>query len=637
MPRWLVRRLPPGRASAVAAWLTILACAAVVVGVVGPTVLTCSRVGGRLACEWSLNHVGSSGDWRYFAESWEAARVTLGTFHQFPSWMPWQCGGVVFYQDPQAPFPGPIFLLTFWWLPTGVGIKVWIWAHFLAGVLGARVLVRDAGGNGAEQVLGAVLTSACGFFAWHTGGGHLSFTPFLFLPLILWAWRRSLADARWAVLVAALFALSFYEGGTYPVPLMLLVLGVDALARVGSAQGRRAVLVSLPVVLVLFALLSGLRLVPVLRYLREHPRLVPLDDQMTLAEVFGTWLLRWHPRSYPGHIYVWDEYANYVGVIPVLLMLAGVVVALVRRDAETRQRRTDVAILAVLVWAALGNIPAVSLYGLLHELPIFASLRVPSRFLGASMVAFALVAVSALKTARQAAEDWRLRPRVMRALLAVELLVVVAIAVDVCATNQTQTQLGLDPALPRARASAAFHQDTGAAFDLFPTFPVRGIGTRVCYQPLQWKPAPGIVDGDVPQARVQPAAAGTVVQRRWTPNELALEATLRAPGIVVVNQNYESGWRADHGQIGAWVAPEARFWPRPAGKIEGTPQVGLLAVSLPAGTHALTLRHRPAGLGLGAVLVLMGLALAFAAMRMLAPARLDSLRARLARRLSSSP
>ena len=26
---------------------------------------------------------------------------------------------------------------------------------------------------------------ACGFVAWHTGGGHLSFTPFLFFPLIL--------------------------------------------------------------------------------------------------------------------------------------------------------------------------------------------------------------------------------------------------------------------------------------------------------------------------------------------------------------------------------------------------------------------------------------------------------------------
>ena len=26
-------------------------------------------------------------------------------FHQLPSWNPYHCGGLVLYQDPQAPFP----------------------------------------------------------------------------------------------------------------------------------------------------------------------------------------------------------------------------------------------------------------------------------------------------------------------------------------------------------------------------------------------------------------------------------------------------------------------------------------------------------------------------------------------------
>src|SRR5206468_168178 len=135
-----------------------------------------------------------------------------------------------------SPFPGPLFLLTYFWLPTAVAMKVWIFAHLVCGTLGARALVADRGGNAAEQLLGAAVMAACGFFAEHIGGGHLSFTPFLYLPLILWAFRRAIrkngnpdrvpepsrdglrraepgfvhaiGDVRYAVLVAGLFAVT---------------------------------------------------------------------------------------------------------------------------------------------------------------------------------------------------------------------------------------------------------------------------------------------------------------------------------------------------------------------------------------------------------------------------------------------
>ncbi len=106
------------------------------------------------------------------------------------------------------------------------------------------------------------------------------------------------------------------------------------LARLGSADDRRGLVPSLAIFGVLFPLLAGARLLPVLRYLREHPRLVPLDDQMTLGEVLRTWTLRMHERAFAGHPYVWDEFADYVGIIPVALLLAGILVAVFRRDGE---------------------------------------------------------------------------------------------------------------------------------------------------------------------------------------------------------------------------------------------------------------------------------------------------------------
>jgi hypothetical protein len=615
---------------------------AIALALSAPMIVFCA--GG--ACRFSLDRLGTTDDWRHFSMLWEAARVALSDFHQFPSWNPYHCGGLVLYQHPESPFPGPLFLLTYFWLPTAVAMKLWIFAHLVCGTLGARALVADRGGNAAEQLLGAAVMAACGFFAEHIGGGHLSFTPFLYLPLIVWAFRRAIrktgnpdrvpgpsreglrraepgfvhaiGDVRYSVAVAGLFALTVLEGGTYPAPLMAVALAVECLARLGSEDDRRAMARALPVIAVLFVLLAAVRLLPALHYLREHPRLEPLDDGLGLGEVFSFWTTRTHARRMPGHGYVWPEYDDYVGIVPVALMLVGLLVALFARDGARRERRIDVAVFVSLVWCALGRIHGPALAVLLHALPIFRSLRVPSRFLGPAMIAFGLLAAGALGVGRGALE--KRRPRLLRVALALELALVVGVVLDICLTNQRVIQQGLDPGVPQTPASADFFQNTGADYSRLPTFPVQGFGTRACYVALEWKPAPGITDGRGAQARVEPPSAGAVVETSWSPNRLELDVRLDAPATVILNQNYETGWHAKNGQggndgpatVGAYVVPQQRFWDiraRPA-ELPVKGAIGLLAVSLPAGARHLVLIHRPPWLWLGGFLSLAGLVLA---------------------------
>lgn len=603
---------PPGRARAVRA-LTIAGCVAVALLLAAPMFVFCA--GG--SCRVSADRLGGTDDWRHFAMLWEAARVALADFHQFPSWNPYHCGGLVLYQHPESPFPGPLFLLTFFWLPTAVAMKVWIVGHLLAGTLGARALVADRGGNAAEQLLAAALMAASGFVAQHIGGGHLSFTPFLYLPLIVWGFRRSLRDLRYTVVVGGLFAVTVLEGGTYPAPLMAVALGAECLARLGSAEDRRAMARALPLIAALFVLLAGVRLLPALHYLHEHPRLEPLDDGIGPGELLSFWTTRDHARRMATHRYVWPEYDTYVGVVPVVLMLLGMVVALAMRDPRRRARRIDLAVFATLVWCALGRVRPLSLAALLHALPVFRSLRVPSRFLGPAMVGFGLLAVAALAAGRRLGE--RRGPRVARAVLAIELVLVLGVALDVCLTNQRVMQQGLEPPLPRGPASADFFQNSAADYGRLPAFPVAGFGTRGCYVAMEWKPAPGIADGRGPQARLEPPGAGTIGEARWSPNRLDFEVRLDAPATLIVNQNYETGWNASdgaggRGMVGAYVVPERRFWDvraRP-GELPVKGAIGLLAVELPAGTHHLVLRHGPPWLWAGGLLSLLGLALAAA-------------------------
>ena len=70
-----------------------------------------------------------------------------------------------------------------------------------------------------------------------------------------------------------------------------------------------------------------------------------------------------------------------------------------------------------------------------------------------------------------------------------------------------------------------------------------------------------------------------MTSRRWSPNELVFDVALQRPAVLVVNQNYESGWRASVGRTGAFqVARDAMWFPTPE---TVTPEVGLLGVELP--------------------------------------------------------
>jgi hypothetical protein len=66
----------------------------------------------------------------------------------------------------------------------------------------------------------------------------------------------------------------------------------------------------------------------------------------------------------------------------------------------TRSAASTRSCSSVSVWCALGNVAGPSLFGLLHKLPIYASLRVPSRFLGPATAVLGLLAVTALMWTR---------------------------------------------------------------------------------------------------------------------------------------------------------------------------------------------------------------------------------------------
>ncbi|MFL5413491.1 MAG: hypothetical protein ACJ79D_19175 [Myxococcales bacterium] len=567
--------------------VSIACCIGVALAFASSTVLRCSNRG----CSSVLDRASETDDTRQFLMMWEVSRVSLRDFGELPSWNPYHCGGVVHYVDPQVPFPGPLFFLLFAFVPAVVAIKLWNFLHLVAGALGARALARDSGADPPSQVLAAVLMIAGGGVAEHLGGGQLWYTPFLLLPWALWAHRRALHDRRYAVLCAAIFALAVLEGGVYPVPLGLCAIAFDSLLRIGSPAERRGLARSLPMFAVLFPLLAAVKLVPVLAFLRRTPRLVPLDDRMNLAEVLAAFTTRQHPRAFPPHLYVWPEYDAYVGILALALAAFGAALALSRRD-----RRIDLVVLLLLLWCALGDVPGLSLFRLLHELPIYRSLRVPSRFFYPATIFLALLAATALTAIGRARSSFA---------RAAQIAIVAFVAVDVISANAARLQQGAGLPVPLASPSGDFHQEARVDYRLLPLFPQRGIGTAACYGGFDWPVSRALWFGRVAQQRVEPVTAGSAELLRWSPSELRLRISLEAPARLIVNQNFDPGWQASRGTV--------------------LPVAGLLAVDLDPGEHELILKHRPEGFVLGLALTAIGVVLSviFATVRGAPPRRAE--------------
>jgi hypothetical protein len=337
-----------------------------------------------------------------------------------------------------------------------------------------------------------------------------------------------------------------------------------------------------------------------LAFLREHPRLVPSDDGMGLSEVLAAFVSRRLERRFPGHPYVWPEYGAYLGW-PVV---AGVFWLAWRRFAVWRGWFALLGLFVLLMTGNRGG--GLSPHELLHELPIFRSLHVPSRF-GIVVTLFGVVlAGAALQALADSARASSLRPRLRSLALGLLALVAVASLVDVLTFGQWQMSRFRD--LPSQAPPRPVFGLSRAPWHEGPSFPRRRIGTLACYEPNGVKQ--GKVRAGLPsEVFLADGASGEARITRWTPARVQVEAQLLAPGKVVLNQNDHLGWQVEGGLRASH---------------EGMP-----AIALPEGRHDLVFVYRPSGLGAGLAASLLGL-LGLVLLAWLArPERLSAARARV--------
>jgi hypothetical protein len=376
--------------------------------------------------------------------------------------------------------------------------------------------------------------------------------------------------ARDVVLASVCLAMIVYMGGIYPLPHTAVALGIYSVSLAVSHRSARPLL-TLGAVGALGAALACPKLLPIAVNLGRFPRLIESSevfDPGSLVQALtepahqdDPW---WRQGIVEGQ---WHEWGMYVGWWVLLVLVVGSLLANGVREKAMLWAGSAMTLLA------LGNFHKYAPWTLLHELSIFRSQHVPSRWLYPAMLPFACATAS---TADRLLRRFVLRINT-RFVVEVALVAVVgwlAFDMEEVARGSLKKMFTIAPPVtPESTAPFVTRQHVPAALDYEPTawFPPSLQNIYANFGTIDCDTAAGLVVGGArtdnrrlpglgargqgdPEYHGEAFVAegtGTAEMVDWTPNAMVVHVRGATPGEhLVLNQNWDAGWRADgHGAL----------------------------------------------------------------------------------------
>ena len=510
-------------------------------------------------------------DWDQHTFHHAVARASILEHGQIPLWNPYNDSGVALLANPESRVlaPGFAFVLV---LGEVKGLKLEILLHLLLGMLGAFALLANLGVSRFASFVGACVFGLNTWYSVHLTVGHIWALNAAFMPWLLLCYSRSLDDRRFVLPAAIVAVLMLFGGGPYPLVMALLVIVLwglsDALLRGRSLtlHLRRLAavgLIALP--------LAAVKLLPMTENLALHPRPTAVEGGYSWGALHSALLDRgqalptaFHQR--PAEFNGTGVHEGlYVGVLPLLLVFAGAL-------AHPRRAAPFLLPLPFIAWLVLGTEVSPSLWALLHQLPPFDQMRMVQRFGIVGVLLLSVVAGLGLDALRRES-----------ALAACALAT--AVVVDLVAVNRT-VWVDAFPIPPHTiEAESEFRQAdrpppydaqgtlrrfllSGTLSGIYPAFLAnRGAARGYTVVPTGTHALP-MSHPDYRGEVFLASGEGRAAYRRWSPNRLEIELAAERADHVVVNQNFDPGWRvlspdgrearSFDGRLSVAVVPEDR-------------------------------------------------------------------------------
>jgi hypothetical protein len=492
---------------------------------------------------------------------------SLLRFHQFPFWDPWECGGHPAWASIEsAPNAVSPWLPAYLALPLPIAIRVEVIGSGALAALGCWMLAGRFTKSATLRALFAILATVNSRWGLQTAVGHTWHLLYGVLPWLLFLFDRAIdpqtprPQARRDVLLAsACLSVMVYGNAIYPVPHAAFALAVYATVLAVAWRSIRP-LVTLATVGLFGLGLAAPKLLPLYEAMQRFPRFIKSEEAIwpwDIPRVLTLPVTDFTART-PFTTGMWHEWGLYLGWLGLAALVAGVALA-----RGPRERGLIWAGLLMVVFV-IGGFHPLAPWSLVHRLPIFKSQHVPSRWLYPAVIVLACAAVSG-------AERWLGRAGARRPLFEASLgVLAVVLAIDMgLVARGPIVQSFVSPSPTLADVDAPFHQvhrlppraDYQVSLWDIASLPgvYANVGTLECdtYNGLHSNlrdeegrmPGVGAFGEDDPDYRGEAYVAegdGTATIASWTPNEVAVRVEgARAGDHVVLNQNWDPGWRAD--------------------------------------------------------------------------------------------
>jgi hypothetical protein len=561
-------------------------------------------------------------DWDRMESHRYLVRKAIDGFHELPWWNPYACGGHPAWggleSDTVVVAPWlPAYLL----LPLPVAMRVEMVACTLWSALGTWLLASRFTRSPAARALVAVAFAVSSRWTFQLAAGHAWHMVYAWTPWVLLLFDRAVGAQpelgpprpRAAAWAGACLAMMVYTGGVYPLPHTIVALALYAVLLAVMTRSARP----LGALALTWAVALGLaapKLLPILERGRVAFAAVESTDALNPHQIMNA--LTNPVQTFgvaPEGIYdsAWQDVGMYLGWPALVLLGAGVLLG-----RGPRATALKVAGL-VLVILGIGSFAHDAPWALVHRLPVFASQRVASVWLYPALLLLACAAAAAAERALG-------RSGPARAALEIGLTVALLwIARDVAtaAREPLRDQLQSDgpktaesvaPFRTEARLPSTLAYQLGEPTPSSLSAEMANVGTVECntfddtanYPGLQGKtpphegrPAPigarGIGESGYHGEVYLAQSKGNARFLRWSPSAFDVQVDGAQRGeLVVVNQNWDPGWRVD----GAPVVDHDQT----------------IAARVSAPSQTLSFRYRPRALWAGIGLFVLTVAVLFA-------------------------
>jgi len=476
--------------------------------------------------------------------------VSLKQYHEAPWWHPWLCGGFPAFGDTEtasnfiSPYL-PLYLLT----DLRVAIRLEVIGGALTGLVGTFVLARRFSKSSALCALVAALYVLNGRWALQAAAGHTWHLQYGLLPWALLFYERALEPGRLrnAIGTGVMLACMVFWGGIYPLPQSAFILVCYALLLTLFTQSPRPLL-ALAIAGVIAIGLGAPKLLAIMDRLDRVPRLIESREVIGLADLlvmftapdqhFGV-----HPVRTPA--YNWHEWGIYIGPVGVAVLCVAVIFAHGNRGQPLKI--TALLLLLLGFGAFHENAP----WTLLHQMPVFSSQHVPSRWHYPMLLLLGLAFLTVVGPHVD---------RLLERVPALDLLLLLPLAL-ICA------DIGR---VARQPFEQAFWMEKPDQIPALPLFEHHSNGP-INYLRRDWAPPmllsmmantgvikcygvdprfkPGAVAADAPGYRGRTyiaGGAGNAELTDWSPNHADVRVTgARAGALVVYDMNFDPSWRAN--------------------------------------------------------------------------------------------